>query len=121
MIRYAVSQEPRQSAYLDTFGWLLYKQGKWEEARKWLLRASHTEFGQDPVIYDHLGDTCSRLGKKEDAVEYWETAVRLAAEGDDTNPDVVRTRREAPAKLQAVREGKAPELAPVASIEEVPK
>ena len=121
MIRYAVSQEPRQSAYLDTFGWLLYKQGKWEEARKWLRRASHTEFGQDPVIFDHLGDTCFRLGKTEDAVECWETAVRLAEEGDDTNPDAVRTRREAPAKLQAVREGNVPELAPVAPKAEVPE
>lgn len=121
MIRYAVAHQPRQSAYLDTLGWLLYKQGKWEDARTWLLRASRTEFGQDPVIYDHLGDTCYRLGKTEDAVEYWETAVRLAPEGDDSNLDVVRTRQEAPAKLQAVQEGKVPELAPTALQDEVPK
>ena len=80
MIRYALSRRPRQMAYLDTFGWLLYKKGEFLQARKWLERGRHARTRKDPVVLDHLGDTCWRLGKRSEAIEYWTEALAAATE-----------------------------------------
>jgi len=77
MIRYAVGEDPRQPAYMDSLGWVLYKKGEFNRAFTWLKRAANLEAGQDPVIYNHLGDTCWRLNKKEQAVANWKQSLTL--------------------------------------------
>ncbi|MEI8342637.1 MAG: tetratricopeptide repeat protein, partial [Verrucomicrobiota bacterium] len=39
---------------------------------------------EDAVIYDHLGDTCSKLDNPAQALVYWQKAARL----DPDNKDV---------------------------------
>ena len=39
MIRKAVAEEPENSAYLDSLGWVLFKRGKLDEARAQLEKA----------------------------------------------------------------------------------
>jgi len=68
MIRRSVASAPSEGAYLDTYGWLLYKKGEFAEAEKWLLRAVVARSQGDPVIYDHLGDTLWHLGRKEEEI-----------------------------------------------------
>jgi predicted negative regulator of RcsB-dependent stress response len=41
------------------------------------LTAAKTE---DPVVYDHLGDTSLKLGKKQKAIEYWKKALSFKAD-----------------------------------------
>lgn len=116
MIAYSVSREPRQMAYLDTYGWLLYKKGRLEEARKWLERAVRARREQDPVILDHLGDTLWRLGEKEAAQELWASAIRRTEEEAKENPtaDEKRVKESAPRKLEDARAGREPAVAPLA-------
>ena len=117
MIRYAVAREPGRAAYLDTFGWLLYKKDQFAEARKWILRASRTAGGKDPVLFDHLGDACFRMGATAEAIEHWTEAQRLAAEkapDAPTSDDERRVRQTVQQKIDDARAGRAPKTAPAA-------
>ncbi len=117
MIRYAVSRAPREGAYLDTYGWLLYKKGEFAEAKKWLLRAARERSFKDPVVLDHLGDACWRLGEREEALQHWRAAVRHVNElpKDEVRAaDIVRVRDVTPEKIEKAGGSADPPVAPLA-------
>jgi tetratricopeptide (TPR) repeat protein len=67
------------ASYIDSLGWVLYKQKKYDEAVKYLLQATKDqEDGQHYEIYDHLGDAYQAVGKKTEALGAWKKAVELA-------------------------------------------
>ncbi len=66
------------AAYLDSLGWVLYKQKKYKEARPLLLQAVQEEDGKHIEIYDHLGDIHQALGEKAEAVSAWKKAIEVA-------------------------------------------
>lgn len=116
MSRYTVWRSPRQGAYLDTYGWVLYKQSRFTAAKKWLVRASRARGGDDPVVLDHLGDVLWRLGEEEQAAERWHRAAELATEVDEEDVaavDLKRVRERTPGKVEAAKSGAQPEVAPV--------
>ena len=65
------------AAYLDSLGWVLFKQKKYPEAKKYLLEAIEDPDGQHIEIMDHLGDVYMALGDKANAVATWKKAVLL--------------------------------------------
>jgi tetratricopeptide (TPR) repeat protein len=65
-------------AYLDSLGWVLFKQKKYDEAKKALLDAVKEKDGQHVEIYDHLGDVYLALGDKAEAVAAWKKGVEVA-------------------------------------------
>jgi tetratricopeptide (TPR) repeat protein len=114
LIRFAVGRIPRQAAYLDTYGWLLYKEGDIEGARLWLSRANRVRGGDDPVIHDHLGDALWRLGRKDEAIEQWSAAVELVhgrTEHELSNDDERRVARVTQRKIEDARTGREPQIA----------
>lgn len=118
MIRYAVWRSPREGAYLDTYGWFLYKRGDLARAKEWLLRASRSGVGGDPVVLDHLGDVCWRLGNAEEAIAHWVAAVEaVGGLGEDEliGNDVRRVRTATQRKIETAHAGKTPEIAPLAA------
>ncbi|MGB2984468.1 MAG: tetratricopeptide repeat protein [Phycisphaerae bacterium] len=118
MIRYALSQEPRQGAYLDTYGWLLYKKGVFAEAKKWLLLANRARGEDDAVIHDHLGDTCWRLDQAEEAIEHWTAAVasvRGKAGDEFSSEDERRVRDATQQKIDDAHAGRGSAVAPLAA------
>jgi Flp pilus assembly protein TadD len=120
MIRYAVWREPFNGAYLDTYGWLQYKKGKLAEARKWLERASRARRGDDPVVADHLGDACWRLGEVELAVKRWTDAAAAVAKRPADQPiseDERRVQTLTQKKIDDARAGRSPVVAPLAAEE----
>ena len=56
-IKRALAAEPENGAYLDSLGWLHYRQGKYEQALAELLSASVALKDGDPVVFEHIGDT----------------------------------------------------------------
>ena len=77
LIRRALELDPGNGAYLDTLGWVFFRQGRYEESLAELLRASELMQEPDPVILDHIGDVYGKLGKTADAVLYWNKAIQL--------------------------------------------
>jgi tetratricopeptide (TPR) repeat protein len=74
-------EEDRDSgAYLDSLGWVLYKQKKFKEAKEALLEAVKDKGAQHIEIYDHLGDVHMALGEREAAVAAWRRGLELATD-----------------------------------------
>ena len=79
------------SAYLDSLGWVLFKRGKFEEAYKYLDKASQDpEDGNHIEIWDHVADCLVALDKKKEAVEVWTKALKLE---DLTKRDAERRKK----------------------------
>jgi pentatricopeptide repeat protein len=70
-------EDKDSAAYLDSLGWVLFKQKKYEEAKKWLLEATKGDEGDNIEIYDHLADVYMALGEKARAIETWKKALSL--------------------------------------------
>lgn len=76
MARKAVELDPENGANLDTYGWVLFKQGKYEEAKEWIGRAIENR-EESAVVVEHYGDVLWKLGDKKEAVKYWEKALKI--------------------------------------------
>jgi tetratricopeptide (TPR) repeat protein len=63
------------AAYLDSLGWVLFKQGKAKEAKPYLIQAVKDKEGQHLEILDHLGDIHLALGEKAEAIGVWKKAL----------------------------------------------
>jgi tetratricopeptide (TPR) repeat protein len=85
MIRIALTSEPDNPAYLDSMGWVLFRLGRFEEARKLLEKAAGAPGGGDGTIAEHLGDCYSKLNSTEKAQESWKRGLKEAKE--DSFPD----------------------------------
>jgi tetratricopeptide (TPR) repeat protein len=111
MIRQALKSEPQSPTYLDSLGWVLYKQSKFEDAVTALKAATGAAPDLDSVLWDHLGDTCWRLNQPAEATKAWEAAVRLLkAQKDATRAaDLDRVEK----KVQAIQAGQPPAVAPL--------
>jgi tetratricopeptide (TPR) repeat protein len=71
-------EDKDNSAYLDSLGWVLFKQKKYKEAKPILLKAVEDKEGQHLEIYDHLGDVHMALGEKAEAISAWKKGVEVA-------------------------------------------
>lgn len=81
LVRRALAADPDNGAYLDSLGWTLFRQGRFEDALSELLAASERLSSEpDSVVFEHLGDTCEKLGKSAEAVLYWQKALHLSPE-----------------------------------------
>ena len=75
MVNRAVEAEPNNEAYLDSVGWTLFKLGRFEEALKYLEKASDRE-NPDGVILDHLGDVYWQTKRHVEATDMWQRAMK---------------------------------------------
>jgi tetratricopeptide (TPR) repeat protein len=76
MSKEAITQQPENQSYLDTYGWIYYKLGDYKEAEKWIQKA--IELGsKSAVIYEHMGDIYLKLNEKDKAIDYWKKALEL--------------------------------------------
>jgi len=91
LIDRALKQEPKNAAFLDTLGWVLYAQSDYPAALT-ALEAAGTAILEDvpegdPVIYDHLGDAYEKLKRYDDARKAWLKALKVNK--DDPSYEVV--------------------------------
>jgi tetratricopeptide (TPR) repeat protein len=74
MAQEAVRQQPKNPSYLDTIGWVYFQLGNYAEAKKYILQA--IDAGEaSTVVLEHLGDVYSKLGEKENSLEFWKRAL----------------------------------------------
>jgi tetratricopeptide (TPR) repeat protein len=72
------SGEQENAAYLDSLGWVLFRKGKYAEARTWIEKAVALPAGKDdPTTWDHLGDIYFRSGDVAKAQSAWKSAAAL--------------------------------------------
>jgi len=110
MIRKALTNQPNNEAFLDSLGWVYYKQGDFKQAITYLNQAVGMPGGREPELLSHLGDALYRAGKKDEAIDRWSRALDLVP---------VEAGRRSPIKvylekvLRQLRDGKNPEISPL--------
>jgi tetratricopeptide (TPR) repeat protein len=112
MVRRALEADPKRPAYLDSLGWVLYKQGRFQDAVGMLEEATRLAPELDAVLWDHLGDSYWRLERGGDAEQAWKTAVEILQKKRDRKEEADRLRH-LEQKLKTYRSGGRPEVAPV--------
>jgi len=79
-ITMALGTDPENGAYLDSMGWVYYKQLDYQKAREYLESAvrfmDETE-AENYLIYDHLGDAYRGIGMLGEALDAWGKALKL--------------------------------------------
>lgn len=76
MIQKALSFDPDNGAYLDSYGWVLYRLGRLEEAEV-QIRKALSVVQSDATIHEHLGDILRARGNLDEAREHWQRAYEI--------------------------------------------
>lgn len=79
LVRRALDLQPSSGAFLDSFGWYLYRTNQFDKALTQLLQAAANIETPDPVVFEHLGDTYQKLDNSSQALAYWQKAAGLEA------------------------------------------
>ena len=76
LVASAVTKEPTNPNYLDSYGWALFKNG---EAKRALIALEFAKSLQpkNPIIIDHLGDVYWSLNRKREAIFEWNKILSL--------------------------------------------
>ncbi len=72
----AITLEPNNAAYLDTYGWVLYKLGKYKQAAEYIKKSIELR-ANSAVVIEHLGDVYKAMGENTKALEYYKKAFDL--------------------------------------------
>lgn len=82
MLSRAVKQEPHNGAYVDSLGWVYFRQGKLDLAEKYLSDAARL-LPRDPTVHEHLGDVLVKRGNYKRALDLYRVALTLDPETKD--------------------------------------
>lgn len=88
MARKANELEPNNAAFEDTYGWVLYQKGQYEQARIWIEKALKNGGDTRATILEHYGDVQFQLGKVDSAVEYWQRALEHGGPEEELNKKI---------------------------------
>ena len=72
-----IERNPEDPTYLDTYAWVLYNLGKYEEAKKYIEKAIEFDENDSGTLVEHYGDILFKLGDVNGAVQQWEKAKKL--------------------------------------------
>lgn len=76
MALHAVELDPNNAVYLDTYAWVLYKRGEYAAAEAQMKKSLNLLSTPDGTYYEHYGDILFKLGRVEEALDYWEKAMK---------------------------------------------
>ncbi len=73
-LRRAIELKPEEPAIIDSFGWVHYRLGNYDKAINYLKKALSQI--QDSEIAAHLGEVLWVSGKKKEAMQVWQKALK---------------------------------------------
>lgn len=79
MARKAVDLDPNENN-TDTYGWVLYQLGRYEEALKYIEESVNMTENPSAVVYEHLGDVYLKLSDIKKARSYWKKAKKAGGD-----------------------------------------
>jgi tetratricopeptide (TPR) repeat protein len=113
MIRIAVAAEPDNEAFLDSLGWVLYKQARYDEAVQYFKQAIGDSPAPDAEILDHYGDNLYRLGQQRAAIDQWKRAMIGLGQNNPEDEDAGSLKQKITEKLRDAEAGKPVDTAPI--------
>ena len=86
LIERAMKLDPNNYAYLDSLGWVYYRQNKLSEAEQQLTRSLQIS-SKDATIHDHLGDVYFKMGKIKEAILQWQSSLKEWSTGPSSEAE----------------------------------
>jgi tetratricopeptide (TPR) repeat protein len=77
-INEVLQTNPNDYHFIDTYGFVKFQQGDYKTAKENFEKA-HFQNSKDPLINDHLGDACFKLGLRDEALKFWKMALELGS------------------------------------------
>jgi len=74
LVQKALKEDPFNGAYLDSLGWIYFKENKLGASESTLRKAVERE-RHDATIHSHLGDLYAKLGRGDLAAAEWERSL----------------------------------------------
>ena len=111
LVQRALSEDPYNSAYLDSLGWIYYKQNKLNEAESTLRKALERD-SHDPTMHSHLGDVYAKSGRTDLAAAEWEKSLmewKRVLPGDVEPDKVAEVERKVSQAKRRVAQKSSPE------------
>ncbi len=72
----AMELEPENAAYLDTMGWIFYKMGEFEKAKRFIKASIDLNADEASAeVLEHLGDVYDKLNNIDEAKKWWKKAL----------------------------------------------
>lgn len=71
MAEKVVKKFPTNSTYLDTYAWVLFQMGNFQEALKYMQIALENDPEPSGVVMEHYGDILYHVGKVSEAISWW--------------------------------------------------
>ena len=109
LISRAVELEPGNGAYLDSLGWVQFRQNNLDQAEV-SLRQALDKIGTDPTVHDHLGDVYMKEGKVREAIQQWQASLKEWESTPPSESDPVEiakvTKKLESARVRVAKEGK---------------
>ena len=95
MSKKTIEAEPDNPTYLDTYGWILYLQGKAADAKPVFKHAMLYGGKDSAVILDHYAEVLYALEEYDLAFVYWNLSLQKHDERIEGLEEKIRKRREA--------------------------
>ena len=73
--------EPHSATFKDTYAWVLFQQGNYQEALRWIEEAVKLN-KTSAVMYEHYGDILSKLKREKEAIVQWQKALDIDINND---------------------------------------
>ena len=84
--------EPGSPSFQDTYAWVLFQQGKYDEALIWINKAIENGGASNGVILEHKGDILFKTGNINEALKFWKMATEMG-EGSDKLQQKIKTQK----------------------------
>lgn len=76
MVQRAVSEDPMNSSYLDTIGWVYYRLGDFKLAESYISKAIDLDTS-NATLLEHMGDIAFKMGNRQRAIELWQKSYQM--------------------------------------------
>jgi len=83
-----IKAHPKNPAYLDTYGFILYQLNRHEEAESYLLKAVEYSIFPDSGTLEHYADALAKLGRIEEAIRYYRLAIDAGGDALEMNSKI---------------------------------
>jgi len=86
--KHSLEINPGNVSFLDTYGWILFQQGKYEDAQTYFEKALDKDGFNRPAITEHYGDVLFKLDQADKALEYWKKSKDLGNNSEMLNKKI---------------------------------
>ena len=74
---------PNQASFQDTYAWILFQLGEYQESLDWLKKSILNGGGKSHIINQHIGDVYQKLDQRDEAEKYWNKAKKIQRDSNE--------------------------------------